>query len=335
MLAVLRTLTVPTALAATLLVGTGPAVAATGPTGVTRGAPTDATATTLPPAGSVVRAKGVTRTVLSVTEPANAPGQVLYLTRVRIAPRTKLTEHFHDGTQIASVQSGVLTYRITSGSATISAANGTTRSVSGPRTVRIRAGESLVEGAGLVHYGSNATSRPVVILTAALIARGAGLSTPVGSAAAGSPLFGTNPLVVNLTIPSRSVLTVGPGGERTAGSLVETGTGSVVDDRASTGPYQVRLDATVLFSYTRGSGPFTGVMVYTWPADGSTVVAMASGATLATEDGGAAFAATLGVVGGTGRFARITGGTGTYSGSRAGAVGSPITTSTSLTVTGI
>lgn len=333
---VTRTLATATLLLAVSVPGA--AWAEAGSTGVTRGAPTGATgatATTLPRAGSVVSANGITRTVLSVSEPANAPGQVLYLTKVRIAPKARLAEHFHDGTQVATVQSGVLTYRITSGSVTITSAKGVARTVTGPRTVRLRAGESLVEGAGLTHYGANATRKPVVILTAALIASGAGLATPVGSATTGAGLFGTAPLAVTLSIPARSVATVGPAGERTAGSLTETGTGMVGDDRASTGPYEVRLDATVLFSYTRGSGPFTGVMTYTWPADGSTLVATASGATVATADGGATFAATLGVVGGTGRFAGVTGGTGTYTGSRDGAVGSPITTNTELTVTGL
>jgi quercetin dioxygenase-like cupin family protein len=317
-----------------LLVPTA-AWAEAGSTGVTRSAPA-ATATSLPAAGSVVRAKGITRTVLSVSEPANAPGQVLYLTRVRIAPKARLSEHFHDGTQIATVESGVLTYRITSGSVTITRADGTARTVTGPRTVRIRAGQSLVEGAGLTHYGANATTKPVVILTAALIATGAGLSTPIGTAATASTgLFGPDGLAVDLTVPTRNVATVGPAKDRTAGSLIETGTGTVGDDRASTGPYQVRLDATVLFSYVGGSGPFTGVFTYTWPADGSTLVAMASGATVATADGGATFAATLGVVGGTGRFAPVTGGTGTYTGSRAGAVGSPIATRTRLSVSGL
>lgn len=309
-----------------------------GSTGVTRGAPTgatEATSTTLPAPGSVVRANGITRTILSVTRPANAPGQVLYLTKVRIAPKSKLAEHFHDGTQIATVQSGVLTYRIASGSTTITNAKGVSRTVTGPRTVRIRAGESLVEGAGLAHYGANASSRPVVILTAALIADGSGLSTPVGNGVTGTGLFGLGGLAVTLTIPNRSVATVGPNGERTAGSLTETGTGTVGNDRASTGPYEVRLDASVLFSYTKGSGPFTGVMTYTWPADGSTLVATASGATVATADGGATFAATLGVIGGTGRFAAVTGGTGTYTGSRSGAVGSAITTTSRLTVAGL
>ena len=237
---VLLALAVPTA-----------AWAEAGSTGVTRGAPTGASGaggTTLPAPGSVVRAKGITRTVLSVTRPANAPGQVLYLTKVRIAPMSKLAEHFHDGTQIATVRSGVLTYRITSGSTVITNAQGASRTVIGPRTVRIRAGESLVEGAGLTHFGANTTSKPVVILTAALIAEGAGISTPVGSGSTGTGLFGLGALAVTLTIPTRSIATVGPDGSRSAGALTETGTGTVGDDRASTGPYQVRLDATVLFS---------------------------------------------------------------------------------------
>src|SRR5437879_6558152 len=53
---------------------------------------------------------GVTRTPLGEASPANAPGQKLYLQRVTIAPHAKLAEHFHQGTQVARVISGTLTY---------------------------------------------------------------------------------------------------------------------------------------------------------------------------------------------------------------------------------
>ncbi|MDQ1432304.1 MAG: hypothetical protein QOF40_2906, partial [Actinomycetota bacterium] len=43
---------------------------------------------------------GITRAALGEATPANAPGQVLYLQRVTIAPGAKLVEHFHQGTQV-------------------------------------------------------------------------------------------------------------------------------------------------------------------------------------------------------------------------------------------
>lgn len=315
--------------ACAVLVPTG-AWAETGSAGVTKAAPTGATTVTRPPAGSVVRANGITRTVLSVSVPANAPGQVLYLTRVRIAPKATLTEHFHDGTQIAAVQSGVLTYRITGGSTTITDADGTVRTVTGPTTVKIPAGASLTEGAGLTHYGGNDTTKPVVILTAALIAEGAGLATPVGSTTPGAPV--TISAVTEVT-ENRLVTLATPGGARRVGTAVETANATV-----GSGPLAGRAVAVTLeeqITYLDGSGPWSAVLTLRFD-DGSTIVGAVQGATLASDDGGAAFAGTIAVLGGTGALAGITGGTGTYTGGRTGALGAtPLPTEIALQVTGL
>ena len=99
---------------------------------------------------------GITRTDLGSALPANAPGQQLYLQRVTIAPGAKLPEHFHQGTQVAHIISGVLTYDIASGAAAVTRADGTTETVHAPATVKLRTGDGLVETQGLVHHGSNA-----------------------------------------------------------------------------------------------------------------------------------------------------------------------------------
>jgi quercetin dioxygenase-like cupin family protein len=316
-----------------VVAGAAPAWAETGSTGVTRGAPgvtgTMGAASAQPAAGSVVRAKGITRTILSVTEPANAPGQVLYLTKVRIAPKSRLTEHFHDGTQIATVQSGVLTYRITSGSTTITNAKGVARTVTGPRTVRIRAGESLVEGAGLTHYGSNATTRPVVILTAALIASGAPLATPVGTGATGTAFS----IAADLSVTENRLVTIpSAAGPRLIGTAVEQATAPV-----TTGPAKgesVRITLAEQITYVNGAGPWTAVLTLAFP-DGSSIVGSVAGATVPTAAGGATFAGTVQVLGGTGRYASVTGGTGTYTGGRTGALGATaLPTTITLQVTG-
>ena len=111
---------------------------------------------------------GITRADLGSALPANAPGQQLYLQRVTIAPGAKLPEHFHQGTQVARILGGVLTYDIASGTATVTRANGTTETVSAPATVKLRKGDGLVETQGLVHHGSNAGKVPVVIEIASL-----------------------------------------------------------------------------------------------------------------------------------------------------------------------
>ena len=124
---------------------------------------------------------GITRTALAETSPGNAPGQELYLQEVRIAPGAKLAVHLHEGTQVASVRSGVLTYNIVSGTATVTRADGTVAELTGPKTIRLRPRDVITETATVVHYGANATKKPVVILVAALLVQGAPLATPVST----------------------------------------------------------------------------------------------------------------------------------------------------------
>src|SRR6185369_6848028 len=109
----------------------------------------------------------------------NAPGQELYLQEVRIAPGAKLATHFHDGTQIASIRAGVLTYDIVSGSTTVTRADGKVEEFTGPDSITLRKGDALLETSTLVHFGSNKGKKPVVVLLAALLAQGAPLATPV------------------------------------------------------------------------------------------------------------------------------------------------------------
>ncbi len=122
---------------------------------------------------------GITRIELAEGMPANAPGQTLYLQEVRIAPGAKLPTHYHQGTQVASVRKGVLTYDIVSGSAQVTRADGTVETFDGPTSIELRKGDALLEVESLVHYGSNDGKKPVVIMVAALLADGAPLATPV------------------------------------------------------------------------------------------------------------------------------------------------------------
>jgi hypothetical protein len=133
-----------------------------------------------PVAAATTTGNGVTRTPLGEATPANAPGQKLYLQQVAIAPHAKLPEHYHQGTQVARVISGTLTYNIVSGTAAVTRANGKTEEASGPGKVLLQPGDSLVETSSLVHFGANDTGKPVVIELAALLAQGAPLATPVG-----------------------------------------------------------------------------------------------------------------------------------------------------------
>lgn len=131
------------------------------------------------PPGASGAAGGIDRKILARDTPANAPGQTLYLEEVEIAPGAELPAHFHDGTQIASVRSGILTYDIVEGSAAVTRADGDTERIVAPAEITLRPGDSLTETRSLVHYGSNRGDEPVVISVAALLKDGAPLATPV------------------------------------------------------------------------------------------------------------------------------------------------------------
>jgi len=268
---------------------------------------------------------GITRTELGSAQPANGPGQELYLQRVTIAPGAKLPEHFHQGTQVAHIISGVLTYDIASGSAAVTRANGTTKTVDGPATIKLRKGDGLVETQGLVHHGSNAGTRPVVIELAALLQEGAPLSTPVGQSATGTPLR----ITVDLDSQSRNLHTVGADGSTTYGSNQLVGT-ATVDGQA------VGVEMLGNVNYVTGSGPLFGFVTFTF-ADGSTLGVQFQGTATATANGDeTTFATTLGVIGGTGGtggYAAATG-TGTFTGSRKAALGTTVAATFDLTVTG-
>jgi quercetin dioxygenase-like cupin family protein len=285
----------------------------------------DARAGTTPlPVGDVERDGGVTRTVLASVAPPNGPGTSLYLTRVRIAPRTSVPEHVHAGTQVARIERGVLGYEILVGSAVVDRADGTQRSYTAPKTVTLRPGDVVSELPGMVHRARNATEKAVIVTTAALVESTAALSTPVDAASTGTVVTTDR---FELVVDSRDVTTVGPAGVRSYGTVVEHGT-AIIDGET------VRVDITVQVDYTEGSGPWTGILTITWP-DGSRLGATIAGATLATTDGGAQFGSTLGVIGGSGRYAAVTGGSGTYMGSRPGAIGAPLSVEVSLRLVGV
>jgi len=281
-----------------------------------------AVAQTTTTTGSANGNSGITRTDLGSALPANSPGQQLYLQRVTIAPGAKLPEHFHQGTQVAHIISGVLTYDVASGTAAVTRADGKTETVTAPATVQLRRGDGLVETQGLVHHGSNAGKKPVVIEIASLLQAGAPLSTPVGAGATGTSLE----LAADLESQSRNLHTVAADGSVTYGwnQLVGNAT---VDGQ----PVGVELLGNV--SYVKGSGPIFGFVTYTF-ADGSTLGVQMQGAATATSTGDeTSFAATLGVLGGTGRYATATG-TGVFTGSRKAALGTTVSATFALTIAG-
>jgi quercetin dioxygenase-like cupin family protein len=264
---------------------------------------------------------GVTRTVLGQFDPTNAPGQTLYLQRVVIEPKAQLAEHFHDGTQVARIVSGTLTFNVATGTTTITRADGTVEEVTGPKQVELEPGDWIVETAQLEHYGANETDEQVVIELAALLATGSPVATAVGTGSSGTPLR----LTTNLTSPDRRLFNAGANGSTVYGWNHLTGT-SNVDGRT------VGVDLLGAVTYRSGSGPFSGFITFTFP-DGSTLGVSMQGMTVASADTkNASFIATLGVIDGTGRYEGAAG-TGTFTGSRTAALGAAVAATFDLRLT--
>lgn len=250
---------------------------------------------------------GVTRSVWGSTEPVNAPGQDLTVSRVMIPPRASLAPHFHEGTQFARVTAGTLTYHILSGTAVLTTAAGVTSTPSAPAVIKLRRGDTLVENPALEHWAENRGRIPVVIELSSLLRDGAPASTPLGDGAAASMHIS-----VDLTSTGTVLHTVNTSTLYGWNHLVGAGSDGST-------PVDVEMQGNV--SYTNGAGGFGGFVTFTF-GDGSTLGTRMEGS--ATKQGDATdFAATMVILGGTGRFLDSTG-SGTFTGSRSGAIGSPV-----------
>ncbi len=133
---------------------------------------------------------GVVREVLSSGDPASAPGDVLELVRYTIPAGTRLPAHTHPGMQVAQIVSGTLSYTVLEGTVPVTrAASGMVESVTaGSGEVEINPGDSFYEAEGVIHFGQNAGTEPVVILVASLFEIGMPpahlVGTPVATPAA-------------------------------------------------------------------------------------------------------------------------------------------------------
>ena len=220
-------------------------------------------------AGAAPSKEPVERTIYGTTDPKNAPGQTLSLQQVVIAPGAKLAVHFHEGTQLATVRAGKLTYNVVSGTAQVTRAGGSIESVNGPDSVVLRKGDALVENESLVHYGANKGKAPVVLELTALLRAAAPLSTPVGDGDTGATKLH---LETTLASQSRTLHMVGANAEKTYGWNFLTGRSSLNDQ-----PVDVEMLASV--NYVNGSGEFFGFITYTF-ADGSTLGVSMQGSAL-------------------------------------------------------
>jgi quercetin dioxygenase-like cupin family protein len=123
---------------------------------------------------------GVTREVLSETEPESAPGEIFALARYIIPAGAVLPVHTHPGVQLATVESGTLTYHvIENGSITVTRADGTEEVVGPGETVTLEVGDAWIEPEGMVHYAENLTTEDVVLMSSSLLQEGELTAIPV------------------------------------------------------------------------------------------------------------------------------------------------------------
>lgn len=129
--------------------------------------------------------------VLYTDSAASAPGETLALVRYTIPAGAALPVHKHPGVQMASVESGTLTYHvIEDGSVHVTRADGTKESFGPGSTVELSTGDSWEEPEGMVHYAENLTQAPIVLISTSLLATDQAatilvdLSTPAASPAA-------------------------------------------------------------------------------------------------------------------------------------------------------
>lgn len=134
------------------------------------------------PGAATPGSEPVVREILAqMDSPPGASGRRLTLVRYTIAPGAQLAPHVHPGVQMASIESGTLSYQVVSGTVAIQrrvGGNGVperTESLTGPASTKLDAGDVVIEEGQMVHFGANNTNEPVVI-AATLITEGAELS---------------------------------------------------------------------------------------------------------------------------------------------------------------
>jgi quercetin dioxygenase-like cupin family protein len=116
------------------------------------------------------------------TKVKGAKGKTLGLSRVTIPAGGTIALHHHEGTQVAYIQSGLLTYTVKSGSVTVMSGPADSpkvvRRISGGQTAKISAGQWIVEQPSTIHQAANNGSQKIVIYLSTLLRTGAPPSTP-------------------------------------------------------------------------------------------------------------------------------------------------------------
>ncbi len=134
---------------------------------------------------AAVKATSAKRQALAETDSVvGASGKTLGLSRVVVPPGTKLALHRHEGTQIARIVKGTLTYTVVSGSASLYDGEpgndaALRNEIDAGETVKVKAGQWLIEPPTDIHRAANKGRTPIVILLSTLFSNGAPPSIPV------------------------------------------------------------------------------------------------------------------------------------------------------------
>lgn len=120
------------------------------------------------------------------THVQGAPHRTLVLSRVTVPPGAELALHHHLGSQVAHIQSGILTYTVRSGSVVVRTGEADqapkkVRTIAAGQTARLRAGQWIVEQPSDIHEAANRGGAPVTIYLATLLETGAPPATPIAS----------------------------------------------------------------------------------------------------------------------------------------------------------
>jgi quercetin dioxygenase-like cupin family protein len=116
------------------------------------------------------------------TKVKGAKGRTLGLSRVTIPVNGVIALHHHQGTQVAYIQSGVLTYTVKSGSVTVMSGPAddpkVVRKIGSGQTGKITPGQWIVEQPSTIHQAANLGKTKIVIYLSTLLKTGAPPSTP-------------------------------------------------------------------------------------------------------------------------------------------------------------
>lgn len=152
---------------------------------------------------------------------------------------------------------------------------------------------------------------------------GASPTTAPGATVAPGPDAET--VKVEMSSKANTLFEIGRDGSQTYGQNTLVGDAQVLGETA-----QVEILGNV--DYTKGSGPFFGFLSVRW-SDGSSVVFDMDGEAVRDADGATELRSDLRHIGGSGRYVDAEAAA-EFRGSRAAAVGSPITIELTLDVTG-